>query len=314
MAPCGCVENLMSDPAQANDVRVSPEHYQAIFKLYDAGLYLQAYRLAEQLGPLKHWRGTQARILAGRMAGNLGSTRMADWHFVHAWRKDRNHAEALWFFGRYLLAARGPLAAWTFVLGRQFPAAGPKDLRSHWCSQHPAILGPLRDFDAAEDWLKKAEEIGIEPWTCLEWAMLYTLQDRAEEAEKAARRALELRPWYRPAVQWVAHFLVQKERDQEALALLNEATTKLESAAVFAQLANLQMELKRIDDAASNLDKFERSPPLLDKNQKKWPDPRRCDLYCHRGDYDKALEHAKQVKGKFYERLVERLTKRSGRI
>ncbi len=50
--------------------------------------------------------------------------------------------------------------------------------------------------------------------------------------------------------------------------------------------------------------------PLLDKDQKKWLNARRCDLCCHRGEYDKALAHATQVKGKFYEELVTRLGNR----
>jgi tetratricopeptide (TPR) repeat protein len=300
----------MSDLALPMEVRVPTERLKSIAALYDQGLYLQAYRQAEPIGPLAHWHGTEARILAGRLAGNLGSTRLANWHFVHAFRKDRTHPEALWYFTRYLLGSRGPLAAWKFVQGRTFPATAPRELRSHWCSQHAAILGLLRDFDAAEDWLRKAQEIGVEPWTCLEWAALYTLEDRHDDAENAARRALKLRPWYRPAVQWVAHFLVQKERDEEALQLLSEATQKLESGAVFAQLAILQVELKQFAEAGQSLDGFERLSPLLDKHQKDWLNARRCDLACHLGDYGKAAEYAKLVKGKFYEGLAQHLTKR----
>ena len=182
------VEKHMNDQARPTDINVSPEQYEHIFKLYDDGLYLQAYRLAEAIGPLRQWRGTAARILAGRLAGNLGSMRLSDWHLIHAWRKDRTNPEAMWFFARYLLTMRGPLAAWKFVQESKFPADAPKDLQSHWCSQHAAILGRLRNFDAAEEWLRKAEAIGEEPWTCLEWAALYVAEDRHDEAEKAARR------------------------------------------------------------------------------------------------------------------------------
>ena len=59
---------------------ISPEQRQAVFALYDQGLYLQAYELARSFAPLHEWRGTDARILAGRMAGNLGSQRLGD-HF-----------------------------------------------------------------------------------------------------------------------------------------------------------------------------------------------------------------------------------------
>jgi len=311
----------MNDVAHTAEILVSPDQRERILKLYDAGLYLQAYRVAEAIGPLRNWRGTQARVLAGRMAGNLGSIRMSDWHFVHAWRKDGKNPEAMWFFARYLLGTRGPLAAWRFVQQHQYPKDAPKDLQSHWCSQHAAILGALRDFDAAEEWLRKAEAIGEQAWTCLEWAAFFALEDRHEEAEAAARRALQLHPWYRPAVQWVAHFLTQKERDDEALDLLTQATGRLESSAVFSQLAILQIEVKRYDDASGSLDEAERLAPLLDTSMQQWLDARRCDLACHQGDYDKAIDHARKAAGsdartksKFYEHLLKLLTNRTGTV
>ena len=325
----------MNQLAPTGQLTVSPDLLQPILTLYDAGLYVQAYRLTETIGPLDQWRGTDARILAGRIAGNLGAARLGDWHFLGAWRKDKLHADAMWFYARTLIAVRGPLAAWRFVRAQQFPANASPKSQSHWFSQKATILGLLRDFDAAEDWLKKADALGPQPSTCLEWAALYSLEDRHEDAEAAARRALDLHPWYRPAVQWVAHFLVQKERDAEAIELLTQATERLESGAVHAQLAALQLELKRFDDAERSLDACERLSPLLDSLQRQWIDARRCDLACYRGDYDEALmyankvmgtfenaepvsaherrhrEQTKKFAGKFYEALIKRLTNRT---
>jgi tetratricopeptide (TPR) repeat protein len=281
------------------DIIVTPEQLAHLFRLYDDGLYLQAYQQAMAIGPLDRWRNTDARVLAGRLAGNLGAPRLADWHFLSAWRRDREHAEALWFYVRALLTRHGPLAAWKFVHGKTLPAGASPVVQSHWLSLHGTILGQLRDFDAAENWLKKADQLGPGAWTCLEWAALYLLEDRTEEAESAARRALQLKPWYRPAVQWVAHFLVQKERDDEAIDLLTQAAQRLESGAIYAQLATLQIELKHYDDAARNLDEFERCSPLLSDDLKNWFEARRCDLASFRGDYGKALEHARKVVATF---------------
>jgi cellulose synthase operon protein C len=312
------VETYMNELAPLSNVLVPTDQVERVLKLYENGLYLQAFHLAETMGPLKNWHGAEARILAGRMAGNLGSMRLADWHFVQAYRQDRRHPEAMWYFARYLLGMRGPLAAWKFVGENPFPTDAPTNLQSHWCSQHAAILGRLRDFDAAEQWLQKAEAIGEQAWTCLERAAIYNAEDRHEEAEGAARRALEIRPWYRPAIQWVAHFLVQKERDAEALDLLTQAAAKLESAAIYGQLAALQFELKRFDDAARNLDEFERHSPILETVQRQWLAARRCDLACQVGDLDTALDQAKKATGttprtkaKFYENLVTLLEKRT---
>ena len=204
----------MNEVAPRADVPVPPEQLRRILSFYDDGLYLQAFQATREVGPLDQWRGADARVLAGRLAGNLGAPRLGDWHFLHAWRSDRNHPDALWFYARTLLGLRGPLAAWKFVSGQKFPANAPAKSLSHWYSLHGSILAMLRDFDAAEDWLKKADALGPQPWTLLEWAVLHTLEDRHEDAEAAARRALELKAWFGPAVQWVAHFLVQKERDE----------------------------------------------------------------------------------------------------
>ena len=298
----------MSELAQPNEIFVTTDQLAPIFKLYDQGLYVQAYNVAETIGPLALWRGASARVLAGRLAGNLGSLRLGEWHFIHAHRRNRRDPEAMWYFVRYLLGRRGPYAAWRFVQAHEFPADAPATLRSHWLSQQAAILGFVRDFNAAEDCLRRAEVIGEEAWTCLEWANLYNLEDRHDEAEHAARRALQKHPWYRPAVQWVAHFLVQKQRDDEAIDFLTQATQQLESASVHAQLAMLLYELKRYDEAAIQLDANERLSPLLGKNERQWLTARRCDLACRDQQFDQALDLARQVKGPFYESIAKRLT------
>src|SRR5437870_4682796 len=104
----------MNELAPSGQVNVTPDQLQRILALYEQGLYVQAYQVATQIGPLDQWRGTDARIVAGRLAGNLGSTRLGDWHFLHAWRQDKKSPDALWFYVRALMAVRGPLAAWRF--------------------------------------------------------------------------------------------------------------------------------------------------------------------------------------------------------
>jgi tetratricopeptide (TPR) repeat protein len=287
---------------------ITPEQRQAVFALYDQGLYLQAYQLGQSYAPLKDWRGTEARILAGRMAGNLGSGRLADWHFIHAYRQDPDHPDACWYFANYLAGRRGPLPAWQFLRRVGDLAGASLESRAHWLALHGTVLGRLRDFDAAEEWLGRAEALGyVHPWVVLERAALFALEDRSDEAEQMARKALEIRPWYRPAVQWVAHFLVEKERDQEALELLAEAGRRLESCAVWSQLAGLQLELKQYEATRASLEQFERLAPLMDKDMAQWLDARRSDVAYFLGEQDQALEYARKVKGNFYEQIVKRL-------
>src|ERR1043166_2025802 len=154
---------------------ISSEQREAVYALYDQGLYLQAYELGQSYAPLKEWCGTEARLLAGRMAGNLGSQRLADWHFVHTHRSDPAHPEACWYFANYLAGRRGPWPAWQFLrrIG-ELPDA-PLEARAPWLALHATVLGRLRDFDAAEEWLARAEALGyVHPWITLERAALYT--------------------------------------------------------------------------------------------------------------------------------------------
>lgn len=287
---------------------VTAEHRREVIALYDRGLYLQAYRLAESRAPLKDWRGADARILAGRLAGNLGSQRLGNWHHIHAYRQDPTHAEACWYYGNYLANCRGPLTSWRFLRQVGTLEGAPIELRAPWLALHATVLGRLRDFDAAEEWLARAEALGyVHPWIVLERAALCTLEDRSDEAERLARKALEIRPWYRPAVQWVAHFLVEKERDPEAMELLEEAGRRLESCAIWGQLATLQMELKRYADAHASLAEFDRLAPLVDKDMAQWLDARRSDVAYFLGDFAQARDCARKVKGGFYEQIVKRL-------
>jgi tetratricopeptide (TPR) repeat protein len=286
----------------------APEQLTRISKLYDEGLYLQAFREAESVGPLRHWASTKARLLAGRLAGNLGGQRLSHLLIVQAWRHDRKDPQACWFYARHLLDTRGPWAALQFMKAQgTFPDADRHE-RSHWLSLYAQVYGRARDFDKAAKWLAHAEALGgDDPWVVLERAALYALEDREDEALGAARRALEISPWQRSAVQWLAHFLVQKEQDEEALRLLQEASRRIESFAVAFQLANLQLETGRHAEARSTLEECVRLAPLLDKVTKPWLDARRCDAAYLCGDLEDACRWARELKGRFYEVQAERL-------
>ncbi len=284
------------------------QQLQPILELYERGLCLQAYRLAETLGPLPQWRGTAARVLAGRLAGNLGAPRLAAWHFHHAFRADPTHPEACWYHVRELLDRRGPLRAWQ-KLKRcgELPDAAPAQ-RGPWLALHASVLARLRDFEAAERWQSRAEEIAPDlPWVRLERAGLLLAEDRPEESLEVTQETLRLRPWYRPAVQMAAHLLVQFQRDDEALALLQEADRTIENGAIATQLAALQIELRRYADARRTYERFAELSPLMEKYYRDWLSARRSDTAYFCGDLEQAVEHARQVPGPFYEEIGRRL-------
>ncbi len=253
--------------------------------LYESGRYLTAYHKAIELAPLAQWRGTEARLLAGRIAGNVGSMRLGDWHWVHAYRDAPNDPEATWYFANYLSNVRGPLRAWQFIKTREMPADATAEHRAHWFSLKGRVLGTLRDFDAAEEWLTRAEALGQFTWVDMERAAVLLGEDRHDDAEAAVRGSLERRPWYRPAVQWLVHFLVQRERDGDALELCREGTSRLESSGLWMQYYHLLRELDRLEEASQALDEFERTSPLLDAIGQEALAARRCDIAYQRGDW-----------------------------
>jgi tetratricopeptide (TPR) repeat protein len=172
----------------------------------------------------------------------------------------------------------------------------------------------LRDFDAAEAWLEKAMAIRPDrPWLWVVKSSLLEGEDRYDECLAAAQKALELRPGYRPGVQAAAHALQLLDREEEALAMLSSAAAACESAPVAAQLAMLQFELCRYDEAAASFDLCERLSPLIEKAVRKWLASRRSDIAAARGDVDAAIEQAKLVDDPFHKQIVENLSRPEAR-
>jgi tetratricopeptide (TPR) repeat protein len=288
---------------------IAPSELTVILDLYGRGLCLQAYQRAVRLAPLHEWTGTEARITAGRLAINLGAPKLAAWQHYHAWRKDPTDPNACYYYARLLLQRRGPFAAWKFMrrIG-ELPDA-PPPVRSDWLAFHGCVAGILRDFESAEAWLAQAEQACPDrPWTCIERSTLFEMEDRYEDALAAARRALELHPWYRPAVQSVAHVLQLLGREREALELLTEAAGRIENGPVMVQLAAWQTELHHYADAARSYERFAELSPLMEKEVLAWLAARRSDTAYYLGDFAQAAEHAKQVGEPFYTKLAERLT------
>lgn len=307
-------QDLTSIPTLADLKKVNlktPQEVELnqVLALYDQGKYLQAYTLAQNFGPLNTWSGTTPRLIAGRLAANLGAPRLGWALHLRAWRENPTDPEALYFYVRYILHRRGLLAAWEILRQHEYlPDASPHR-QADWLAFRANILGRLRDFDAAEDWLSRAEKIAPEhPWLCVERSLLYEWEDRYPEALAAAQRSLSLHPWYRPGVEAVAHILGLLERDVEALELLQEASHRLESASVVAQLAHLQIELGLYTEARESYDRFAQLSPMLDKEGTQWLTARRSDAAYFCGDYDVAAQWAKQVGSPFYNQLAERLS------
>ncbi len=282
-------------------VTVTPADLDRVRALYARGLCLQAYRLAESFGPLRLWVGAAARVMAGRIAANLGAPRFCQWAHLRAYREEPGNSEASYYFARALFERRGPLAVWRFLRTRGELEGASDSLHADWLSFHACVLGRLRDFDTAEAWLARAEAIAPEqPWPWIERCNLLELEDRNEESLTAARRALELRPWYRPGVQAVAHVLELLGREREALDLLAEGAERLESALLLHQIAALQTELGHHSDARRTYDRYADLAVMIEKDMANWLTARRADTAWFCGDRPAAADLAREVNGPLY--------------
>src|SRR5262245_54296675 len=180
---------------------------ETIQRLYDQATYLQAHAAAKDCG-LFEAPSLEARVLSARLLANLGAPRRAAAMTLRTLRMYPNQPLARYFALRTILSRQGPWAAWQ--AWREF--GEPKDcgeiLTSDWWSAKGVIAATLRDFETADRALDRAEaESPTNPWICVERSEVLSLEDRYDEALEAARRALTLRPYYRPGIQATAHLL-----------------------------------------------------------------------------------------------------------
>ncbi|MBC8355854.1 MAG: C39 family peptidase [Planctomycetes bacterium] len=292
---------------------VALSQLQQVRDLYQSGQYLKAYDASKELGPLQDWQGTEARLLAGRLAMNLGSPRLGGVLLRAAWRDEPRNIETCYYHLLSAVSRRGPWAMWKFsVEAGDFADATPA-LRADWFALRARICGLARDFQSAETWIDRAEALAPErAWIWVERSHLLEMQDRRDEALETAQRSLELRPWYRPSVQAVAHQLVQAGRDDEALALLSEAIGRLEAGDLVGHLATLQNELEMYDESRANYESLPQFFPLMqhEKDRTKWLASMRADAAYYCGDFDEAIRHAREVGEDFQTSFADRMERR----
>ena len=225
-----------------------------------------------------------------------------------AWRDDPADPEACYYRARTTLGRRGPLATWQFLRRVGPLEAAMDEVRADWLATHAPALGGLRDFDAAEGYLTEAERIAPgRAWLRVERASLCELKDLYDDALAAAREALVLWPWYRPAVQATAHYLQLLDREAEAVDFLVEASGRVGNGLIMAQLANLQLEIGRHADAMCSLDRFADLSPLIDDPTRRWLVGRRSEAAYRLGDLAAAASFARESGEPFFLALANRL-------
>jgi len=273
----------------------------AVRDLYYRGLYRQAYQSAADFGPLREWRGPAARLMAGRLAIQLGAPKLGHRLHLAAFRESPTYLEGVYYHARHRLDRFGPDAALRFMRTQTDWSDAPPGLRADWLAVQALVYARINDFERAEKLLSEAEAGAVDrPWILVERSSVMELCERREEALEAARRALELQPWFRPAVQAVAHLLLKSGKADEAIAYLVEADQHLESGVTSAQLAAMLLDQRRPLDAIRALDRYEELSPLLEGDSLKWLAARRADTAYLLGRNRQAAIEAAKVGDDFY--------------
>lgn len=291
---------LTSDSLQGLDEVVS---------YYDQGQYIRAYHIGtEHLGPIESWPGVRGRILAGRVAYNLGAPRWAQaWH-LRVCREFPDDPESIYYQHSSMIGRRGAIAVWRSLTQSPFPEYLTDRQRAELLGLRAHVFAILRDFSSAQADLQEALRLAPDHvWILVDQHAVLAAMDRREEALESTARALETRPYYRPAVQSHAYQLVQLNRDDEAESLLRRGAEYNQSGDLWSQLVALYYETERYAEAEECLRRAEANYILRDRDKglKKWLAGRNSDLAYRRGDYAEAIRLAEQVDTPFFKSLTQ---------
>jgi tetratricopeptide (TPR) repeat protein len=290
-------------------MEISSEQLACCRELCRQGLFLRAYELTEEWGPMPSWRGTEATVLGSRLAWQLGGSILGRWMIRRAWRDDPEHAEAKFFYAYHRAGTRGPYSTWRWMEEVGDPSAEESsDILAQWYALRAQLAGTLRDFDVAEDWLDRAIALAPDmPWLQVCRASLLEQEDRYEEALAAAQHALKLQPENCSALECAAHLMTLLDRDREAMELLAEGVGHVECSGVVIQLYTMQFEMREYRRARETLERCAALVPLADKHFNRWLASQRSETSYYLGDVPSAIEFAKLAGPGFFRTIAERL-------
>ncbi len=284
------------------------EPFDTVLHLYEEGQILSAWEAGQSAGDLRHWPAPSARILASRLANQLGNERLAGLLQVRTYRAHPLDPEAQYFYVSHIHRRRGALAAWERRTAIGPPSDEEPRARGLYHGQLAVILADLRDFEAAEQHLREAFE--AEPgraWHHIERAYVSEREDRIPEALEAAEQAVALGPSYPPAISATAHYLQVSGRTDDAVTLLAAKAETTQSSSVLAHLIRMLVDLGRMSDAEALLPRYETATPLGDETVRRWIADKQLTFAQHRADYGAALRFAETIDHAYFDAVAENL-------
>lgn len=294
-------------------MRIPENELEKLVNLHEQSLHLQAFYLAQSFGPFTEWEGTEAILTASNLAHNLGAVEASSRLAAKAWRADKKHPRAMFYYANDIFHRKGALPALIFVKNHDADFCGDAKLQSWWYCLQAEIYSALRDFKSADLWHQKALETAPgESWVWVSKSHGLELQDRYEESLETSRKALEIDASRRSSLYQTAHILTLLERYDEALRILTDAAKELENAWVTRQLADLQSELRMYPEAFASFERLLELTPLREESLDRWIYGRLSDMAYLTGDFTKAIQFAERSASPFHLKIKERLENLGG--
>jgi tetratricopeptide (TPR) repeat protein len=302
-------ETRSSAPGQGN--ASSDQHADILataLDLHVTGRSVQALRALSLLGPLESIGTTEGRLIAGRIASSTGGSRLGEVLHLTAWRRDRSHPEARYYYAFNRYARRGPLVALRFMHTQPLLEA-PTKVKADWAALEARILADFRDFESAE--ARMAHALDLEPgsdWLMGERSEILRKADRVNEARDYLEHAWQLNAPRSRIVLWALAILRNDMDDRSgALDLLRAGLESVESGGLWQFRASVEMEMGEFDSAATSLAKARDSLPLLDRRSAASLNAQEADLALRRRDFARLSSLAAADKKSLASHLHERI-------
>jgi tetratricopeptide (TPR) repeat protein len=295
-------------------VASAAETLDSVQALYDAGLFVSCRTAFERtFGPLEATaqQSTAAALLAGRLCGQLGAPRRSTAIMFRAYRRDRTHAGAVYFYLSSCIAPSGP---WRLLnqaerLSREV-ALSPHDA-SHVLALRARATAAFRDHERALALLDEADALSPrDPWLSVERAAVLAQADRLEDGLAHAQAALVLRPNYVPALRTLSSLLSDLGRMEEAVEVLARGSAENEAGSLVWELGSLLARMERHAEAEQALERAVTLFALLEPGLKKVLRAEQADAAYMLGRLERARELALEVDTPHYRGFAERLEAR----
>jgi tetratricopeptide (TPR) repeat protein len=288
---------------------VSEGQLEEIEQHLEQGLFLRAYQVSRQIGPLTEWNGCDACVCAGRLAYNLGAPRLSRVLLRRAYTQHPDSLRAYVYELSRVHESYGPVAALRFLDTAPAPKNGePGDTLALLLGKS-LLFGKFRDFSSANRYLKAAERIDpTDRSVLLQRCILHELEDRYEEALRLCEVLLREHPDFAAGAGYFAHLLLLSNRFSQALTFLSDKTSSLECFKLCIQIVTILMELENYEECSPYLQEISRLTPLKEKSLDKWL--RATDFqvqYCS-GHFDRAVRIAATLPDKGKPEYLRRLS------